>query len=154
MVFEALVARVLSERLGEWIEGISPEALTIGVWRGDAQLSNLRLRPGALVPGKLPLVVHSGRIGRLTVQVPWANLSQPTVVELHGLDATLAIADAAQVGPAGFRWNAHGRFSRDRRGRAGRVQPGSEGTRRAGSAGFGGARGAGALAASPNLPPT
>ncbi|KAJ1627367.1 N-terminal region of Chorein, a TM vesicle-mediated sorter-domain-containing protein [Pavlovales sp. CCMP2436] len=95
-VLEALVARVLGERLGEWVEGISPEALNIG-WRGDAQLSNLQLRAGSIVPGKLPLVVHSGRIGRLIVQVPWADLSQPTIIQLHEFDATLAIADAAQA---------------------------------------------------------
>jgi hypothetical protein len=94
-MFEALVAQLLSATLGEWVEDISPERLSLGAWRGDVQLSDLRLRAGALLPGPLPLVVQSGRIGRLILQVPWAQLhAQPTILQIHELDATLALADA------------------------------------------------------------
>jgi hypothetical protein len=68
-MFEAQVLGLLERYLGKYVYGLDAESLRISVWRGDVELSNLRLKPEALDDLNLPITVKSGLLGRLTLKV-------------------------------------------------------------------------------------
>lgn len=68
-MFEAQVLGLLHRYLGKYVYGLDAESLRISVWRGDVELTNLRLKPEALDDLNLPLTVKSGLLGRLTLKV-------------------------------------------------------------------------------------
>lgn len=60
---------LLQRYLGKYVYGLDAESLRISVWRGDVELSNLRLKPEALDELNLPITVKSGLLGRLRLKV-------------------------------------------------------------------------------------
>lgn len=68
-MFEAQVLGLLERYLGKYVYGLDAESLRISVWRGDVELTNLRLKPEALDDLQLPIAVKSGLLGRLTLKV-------------------------------------------------------------------------------------
>lgn len=68
-MFEAQVLGLLQRYLGKYVYGLDAESLRISVWRGDVELSNLRLKPEALDELNLPVTVKSGLLGRLRLKV-------------------------------------------------------------------------------------
>ena len=82
-MFEGLVERVLKESFGDLFEDFGD--LRIAVWSGDVHLQNLQIKRSALdriqaawgVPW--PIVVVSGTVRSLRVQVPWKSLSTSRV---------------------------------------------------------------------------
>ena len=48
----------------------------IAISKGEATLSNLRLKPGALDALNLPIEVQFGYIGEMRLKIPFSNLSQ------------------------------------------------------------------------------
>jgi hypothetical protein len=63
------VLGLLQRYLGKYVYGLDAESLRISVWRGDVELSNLRLKPEALDELNLPVTVKSGLLGRLRLKV-------------------------------------------------------------------------------------
>ena len=59
------VAQVLQTTLGEYIEGIDPASLNVGLWAGKIELSDLRLRPTAVAALAAALAAAAAAIGRL-----------------------------------------------------------------------------------------
>ena len=86
-MFEAKLAAVLQQYLGDYVHGLDKESLKISVWKGDVVLRNLRLKADALkFLGIAGLVVKAGLLGSLTIKVPWNKLgSEPVVVEFDRL---------------------------------------------------------------------
>lgn len=56
------------------MENFDPKQLNIGIWSGDVTLKNLKLKKESLDKLELPIDVHYGFLGQLTLQIPWANL--------------------------------------------------------------------------------
>ena len=56
-MFEGVVAAVLNRFLGKYVQDLDTENLNVGIFGGDVQLHNLRIRPEALV--SIALSVHS-----------------------------------------------------------------------------------------------
>lgn len=50
-MFEGVVAAVLNRFLGKYVQDLDTENLNVGIFGGDVQLHNLRIRPEALVSG-------------------------------------------------------------------------------------------------------
>lgn len=73
-MFESVVATLLNRFLGSYIENFDTKQLNIGIWSGDVQLHDLRLKKESLDKFKLPLDVKFGHLGQLTLQIPWSNL--------------------------------------------------------------------------------
>lgn len=48
-MFEGVVAAVLNRFLGKYVQDLDTENLNVGIFGGDVQLHNLRIRPEALV---------------------------------------------------------------------------------------------------------
>ena len=83
-MLEGLVANLLNRFLGMYVKNFDPKQLNVGIWSGAVKLRNLELRREALDQLHLPLNVVEGRIGELTLQIPWSNLrGQPVKVSIE-----------------------------------------------------------------------
>lgn len=84
-MLEGIIADVLVRVLGSYVDGLNRESIRVGVWRGDLELNNLRIRPDALailfetLGLDLPVTVTAGYIGHLRLEVPWKALRSSPV---------------------------------------------------------------------------
>ncbi|CAI0538916.1 unnamed protein product [Linum tenue] len=92
-MLEDQVAFLLQKFLGNYVRGLSKEALKISVWRGDVELTNMQLKPEALNALKLPVKVKAGFLGSVKLKVPWSRLGQDPV--LVSLDRIFLLAEPA-----------------------------------------------------------
>lgn len=84
MVFEGLVADLLQEHLGAYLDGLDKKSLSISVWSGDVDLRNVSLKRTALSGLRLPVEVTHGSVGQLQLHVPWRSLgSKPVSVVIR-----------------------------------------------------------------------
>ncbi|CAM6102066.1 unnamed protein product [Calypogeia fissa] len=90
-MFEAHVLHLLRRYLGEYVRGLSVEALKISVWKGDVVLKDLQLKAEALNALKLPITVKAGFLGSVTLKVPWNRLGKEPVIVL--LDRIFVLAE-------------------------------------------------------------
>ncbi|KAL3679175.1 hypothetical protein R1sor_022131 [Riccia sorocarpa] len=94
IMFEAHVLHLLRRYLGEYVRGLSVEALKISVWKGDVVLKDLQLKAEALNALKLPITVKAGFLGSVTLKVPWNRLGKEPVIVL--LDRIFVLAEPLQ----------------------------------------------------------
>eukprot|EP00941_MAST-03F_sp_MAST-3F-sp1_P004283 g4283.t1 len=88
-MFESLVASLLQKYLGAYVDGIDTSKLKVGY--GAVELKNLKLKPEALEDAGLPVLVRSGYIGNVKLNVPWTNLmGRPTIIEVEDVYAIVA----------------------------------------------------------------
>lgn len=95
-MFEAHVLHLLRKYLGEYVQGLSTEALRISVWKGDVVLKDLQLKAEALNSLNLPVTVKAGFIGTITLKVPWKSLGKEPVIVL--IDRVFVLAHPAPDG--------------------------------------------------------
>ncbi|KAL5541456.1 hypothetical protein UlMin_009166 [Ulmus minor] len=95
-MFEAHVLHLLRRYLGEYVHGLSAEALRISVWKGDVVLKDLKLKAEALNSLKLPVTVKAGFVGTITLKVPWKSLGKEPVIVL--IDRVFILAHPAPDG--------------------------------------------------------
>lgn len=95
-MFEAHVLHLLRRYLGEYVHGLSAEALRISVWKGDVVLRDLKLKAEALNLLKLPVTVKAGFVGTITLKVPWKSLGKEPVIVL--IDRVFVLAHPAPHG--------------------------------------------------------
>ncbi|KAI3710546.1 hypothetical protein L2E82_40329 [Cichorium intybus] len=79
-MLEDQVAHLLQRYLGNYVRGLSKEALKISVWQGDVELTNMQLKPEALNALKLPVRVKAGFLGSVKLKVPWSRIGQEPVL--------------------------------------------------------------------------
>ncbi|KAL7609935.1 hypothetical protein Lser_V15G10156 [Lactuca serriola] len=79
-MLEDQVAHLLQRYLGNYVRGLSKEALKISVWQGDVELTNMQLKPEALNALKLPVKVKAGFLGSVKLKVPWSRIGQEPVL--------------------------------------------------------------------------
>lgn len=119
-MLEGVVADVLARVLGQYVLGIDRDSVRVGVWSGRLELGRLCLRAEALATLfeslglDLPVVVSSGTLQSLSVDVPWKRLgSEPVKVSVRSLALVAAPVIAAATGPAAA--TADARAERDAR---------------------------------------
>ncbi|XP_031738035.1 uncharacterized protein LOC101213129 isoform X1 [Cucumis sativus] len=95
-MFEAHVLHLLRRYLGEYVQGLSLEALRISVWKGDVVLKDLKLKTEALNSLRLPVTVKAGFVGTITLKVPWKSLGKEPVIVL--IDRVFVLAHPALDG--------------------------------------------------------
>ncbi|KAM3227150.1 hypothetical protein ACQJBY_059203 [Aegilops geniculata] len=95
-MFEGHVLFLLRKYLGEYVEGLSVEALRISVWKGDVVLKDLKLKAEALNSLQLPVTVKAGFVGTITLKVPWKSLGKEPVIVL--IDRLFILAHPAPDG--------------------------------------------------------
>ncbi|KAK9049282.1 hypothetical protein SSX86_031750 [Deinandra increscens subsp. villosa] len=79
-MLEDQVAYLLQRYLGNYVRGLSKEALSISVWQGNVELTNMQLKPEALNALKLPVKVKAGFLGSVKLKVPWSRIGQEPVL--------------------------------------------------------------------------
>ncbi|KAG1679362.1 Vacuolar protein sorting-associated protein 13D [Nymphon striatum] len=85
-MLEGLAAWVLNTYVGEYIENLNTDQLSIGLLQGEVELENLPLKKNAFKNLNLPIQVLSGYIGRIRLQIPFRRLhSEPWVISLEQL---------------------------------------------------------------------
>lgn len=106
-MLESLLADVLTRVLGQYVHGIDRDSIRFGVWGGNLELTGLALRPEALavlfesLGIALPVTVHSGFIGLLSLEVPWKCLSSaPVRVTLQQLTVFASPVSGASASSA------------------------------------------------------
>lgn len=83
-MLEGLVANLLNRFLGMYVKNFDPKQLNVGIFSGDVKLRNLELRREALDQLHLPINVVDGRLGELTLSIPWSNLrGKPVKVNIE-----------------------------------------------------------------------
>ena len=83
-MLEGLVANLLNRFLGMYVKNFDAKQLNVGIWSGDVKLMNLELRREALDQLHLPVNVVEGRLGQLTLAIPWSNLrGKPVSVKIE-----------------------------------------------------------------------
>ncbi|CAL4123234.1 unnamed protein product, partial [Meganyctiphanes norvegica] len=75
-MFEGIVAKLLTQALGTYIEDLNADKLNVSIWGGDVALTNLVIKQSALDELDLGFRVVFGHIGRLTLKIPWKNLME------------------------------------------------------------------------------
>ncbi|KAI9491569.1 hypothetical protein BDB00DRAFT_766791 [Zychaea mexicana] len=78
-MLESLVASILNRFLGNYVSNLNYDQLNIGIWNGEANLRDLKLRREALDKLDLPIDVLEGYLGQLTLSIPWSNLKTKPV---------------------------------------------------------------------------
>ncbi|PXF46934.1 putative vacuolar protein sorting-associated protein 13E [Gracilariopsis chorda] len=93
-MLESVLADVLTNVLGQYLEGIDRESVSFGAWSGLVELRSVALRPEALavlfetLGINLPVTVEAGFIGLLRLTVPW-NAIGTTPVQITMEDITI-----------------------------------------------------------------
>ncbi|KAI8968041.1 hypothetical protein BDF20DRAFT_917267 [Mycotypha africana] len=78
-MLESLVASILNRFLKNYVSNLNYDQLKIGMWKGEVNLRNLKLRKEALDKLKLPIDVSEGHLGEITLVIPWSNLRNEPV---------------------------------------------------------------------------
>ncbi|MCP9261504.1 hypothetical protein DINM_004861 [Dirofilaria immitis] len=85
-MLENLVAWVLNNYVGEYLENLNTDQLSIALLQGQVELENVPLKKSALRKFDVPLKVKSGLLGKLTLSVPLTRLrSEPWVIRMNDL---------------------------------------------------------------------
>lgn len=92
-MFERVVATLLHRYLGKYIQDLDTENLNVGIFGGQVQLTDLKIKPDALYELDLPIEVKVGAIGRINIKIPWGCFSKESVViemeEVHIIAAPI-----------------------------------------------------------------
>lgn len=90
-MFEWILESVLNKVLGQFIQDLDKNALSVSVWSGNISLKNVRLKNDLFQQFKLPLQMVFGQIGNLTITVPWKAIgSKPVDVVVENVLATVS----------------------------------------------------------------
>ncbi|XP_025097802.1 vacuolar protein sorting-associated protein 13D-like isoform X4 [Pomacea canaliculata] len=85
-MLEGLAAWVLNTYVGEYVENLNTDQLSIALLQGAVELENLPLKKDALKSLDIPLEVKSGVIGKITLHIPLRRLrSEPWVISIEKL---------------------------------------------------------------------
>jgi vacuolar protein sorting-associated protein 13A/C len=79
-MFEGLAEQLLKSILGEYVDNLDSQNLSISVWSGHVSLRDLRLKPNLLQKFNLPFDLKLGIIKNMNLEFPWARLSSSPVV--------------------------------------------------------------------------
>ncbi|XP_062110985.1 uncharacterized protein LOC133822610 isoform X2 [Humulus lupulus] len=83
-MLEGLVRQLILGYLGRYIKDIQKEQLKITVWNEEVLLENVELTLEAFDYLELPLALKQGRVGKLSIRIPWKKLGwDPFVICLE-----------------------------------------------------------------------
>eukprot|EP01084_Bolivina_argentea_P157445 274378_1 len=83
---DGIVTSVLNSVLSQYVKKFNKDEVDLSVWKGEAKLTNVELKPEALDFLNLPIAIRVGFVGKIFLQVDWKHLnSKPARIELHDL---------------------------------------------------------------------
>ncbi|KAI0504558.1 hypothetical protein KFK09_015510 [Dendrobium nobile] len=85
-MFEGVVSQVLAGYLGRYVKGIQKEQLKVGLWNEEILLEKVELILEAFDYLQLPFSLKNGRIGKLSIKIPWKRLGwEPIIIVLEDI---------------------------------------------------------------------
>ncbi|MFS8005994.1 putative vacuolar protein sorting-associated protein [Helianthus anomalus] len=85
-MFEGLVRQLILGYLGQYIKDIHREQLKITLWNEEVLLENVELILEAFDYLELPFALKQGRVGRLSIRIPWKKLGwDPIIIILEDI---------------------------------------------------------------------
>ncbi|WOK94697.1 hypothetical protein Cni_G03402 [Canna indica] len=85
-MFEGVVSQVLAGYLGRFVKGIQKDQLKIGIWNEEILLEKVELILEAFDYLQLPFALKEGRVGKLSIRIPWKKLGwEPIIVVLENI---------------------------------------------------------------------
>ncbi|KAK9079002.1 hypothetical protein SSX86_000671 [Deinandra increscens subsp. villosa] len=85
-MFEGLVRQLILGYLGQYIKDIHKEQLKITLWNEEVFLENVELILEAFDYLELPFALKQGRVGRLSIRIPWKKLGwDPIIIILEDI---------------------------------------------------------------------
>lgn len=73
-MFENFVSKILVRVLGDYIDDIDVETLSLSIFRGDVELQDLKFKKTAFDYFDLPVAIIDGHVGKIRVEIPWLAL--------------------------------------------------------------------------------
>ncbi|OQV26154.1 Vacuolar protein sorting-associated protein 13C [Hypsibius exemplaris] len=84
MVFEGILVEVLNTFLGDYIENLDKDQLSVAVWSGNIELRELKFKDSLLDDLNYPIRTAFGYLGKLGIDIPWKNLyTKPIVITVE-----------------------------------------------------------------------
>nr|XP_011467498.1 PREDICTED: uncharacterized protein LOC101298156 [Fragaria vesca subsp. vesca] len=85
-MFERLVTQVLHGYLGRYVKDFHKHQLKITIWNEEVFLENVELSLEAFDYLQLPFALKQGRIGKISIKIPWKKLGwEPFVISLENV---------------------------------------------------------------------
>ncbi|KAI3688356.1 hypothetical protein L1987_82068 [Smallanthus sonchifolius] len=85
-MFEGLVRQLILGYLGQYIKDIHREQLKITLWNEEVLLENVELILEAFDYLELPFALKQGRVGKLSIRIPWKKLGwDPIIIILEDI---------------------------------------------------------------------
>lgn len=72
-MWEAIVEKVLTRYLSQYVDGIEREKLQVGLLSGDVELTDLTIKPDIVDALDLPFSIVFGRIGKISIGISWTK---------------------------------------------------------------------------------
>ncbi|KAI4331783.1 hypothetical protein L6164_016738 [Bauhinia variegata] len=79
-MFEGLVRQLILGYLGRYVKDIQKEQLKITLWNEEVLLENVELILEAFDYLQLPFALKQGRVGRLSIKIPWKKLGWDPII--------------------------------------------------------------------------
>ncbi|XP_022855275.1 vacuolar protein sorting-associated protein 13-like isoform X2 [Olea europaea var. sylvestris] len=79
-MFEGLVRQLILGYLGQYIKDIQKEQLKITLWHEEVFLENVELILEAFDYLQLPFALKQGRVGKLSIKIPWKKLGWDPII--------------------------------------------------------------------------
>ncbi|EFH50478.1 hypothetical protein ARALYDRAFT_910516 [Arabidopsis lyrata subsp. lyrata] len=82
-MFEGIVqgvVQLLLGYLGRYIKDIKKDQLKITLWNGEVLLENVELILEAFEYLQLPIALKQGRVGKLSIKIPWKKLGRDPII--------------------------------------------------------------------------
>ncbi|KAM3144510.1 hypothetical protein pb186bvf_003379 [Paramecium bursaria] len=87
---EKFLQGFLSQKSGNFIEGLNSHQLELGIWRGDLTVTNLRFKSTALMELGLHYIITQSYIGRLSFHIPWKSINYtPCQVDIEDMEIVI-----------------------------------------------------------------
>ncbi len=107
-MFEALLEKILKSKLGHFLNGLDEKNLTVGVWSGNVEIENVSVKPSIFELFHLPLTMIHSHIGRISLKIPWKNLSSSPVIVV--IEKVLAVVSPKK--PEDWTFNDYNKFNK------------------------------------------
>jgi hypothetical protein len=96
-MLEGLVRQLLLGYLGRFVKDIPKEQLKIALWNGQVLLENVELILEAFDYLQLPFALKQGRVGKLSIKIPWKKLGwDPIIIDLEDVFVCASQRDAQE----------------------------------------------------------
>ena len=93
------IEKLIYSHANTFFSNVQPSQIQVGLFEGHLSLNNLTLRPEALLnQGSIPIKLVSGKINKVSIDIPWTNLySEEVKIMISGVEIALAVKSLKEI---------------------------------------------------------